>query len=117
MNELIKVGDEIKNWQDDVVKVVGVTNGKHGALVSGAFDDGQPFDAFVPWELPALDETSNWYGWTRKSHFTLPSGIKVGCLSWPGNDIHALDVLDSRYEHTLELIRKEQEDDRNMAIS
>ena len=87
MNELIQVGDEIKNFNGSISTVTSVVIGRHGLLVKGTFASSQLHEFYAPFELPSQDRQNDWFGWrTRSGNTILHSGVVLGIVSLRRSD-------------------------------
>lgn len=107
MNEpergLIEVGDEISSAAGPV-KLHTVTRGKHGILVMGHCEGWGEAKAYMPYELPPIeDQVDNWCGWDARFDTTLPSGKVVGMVIFPYPDSRArsIEEYDAEWAKTL----------------
>ena len=80
VNQLISVGDTIKNWEGLSVEVLEVQRSNYGLVVKGRFQrDLSPFQCFCPFELPPNLEGYKRFGeFLGYAFIETQEGIKLG---------------------------------------
>lgn len=109
MQNIINVGDEIKNSQDAISIVESVVIGRYGLLVRAKFSSGEAQEFYAPFELPPPPSGKvDWYGWRGYSFTILPNGIRLGDVSLRRTDSReGIEEYDAEWERTIEQIRLE----------
>lgn len=113
MNSLINVGDEIVNAQNLDVLLTSVERGHrehHGLLVKGKFiKSGNPFQGYLPYELPPIEMTYDWYNWAVREAITLKAGMKLGLVaSFTRDRLETTGEYDARWERTIKLMQENE---------
>lgn len=107
MQNIINIGDEIKNFQDITAPITSVVKGRYGLLIKDS--DIPNLIAFVPWELPPIETIEReWYGWYTRSFIILPNGMRLGVVVWKRSDprTDTIEEYDAEWERTMEAINE-----------
>ena len=116
---VIEAGDEIKNHVGQPGIVDKAEVGKHGILISCHHPDHLDWTikTYAPFEFPAESETRDWYNWFARMEMTLPSGAKLGCVSWAKHQQDlTIQECDAEWQRTIDAMRTEEMQSRPTEI-